>query len=150
MRLRRTLKRILTEQSSPARLGWAVGVGVFIAVTPLYGLHLIMAVTAATAFGLNRTLTVLASNFPLPIFQPALALGGLQLGAATLTGEFLPISLETLYELDLWQVGAQWTVGTLMLGSLLGTPLGVATVVTARYYRRRRVQPVGVDENASA
>ncbi len=96
-----------------------------------------MGIGAASAFRLNRALTLLATTFPLPIFQPALALGGLQIGAVTLTGEFLPVSLDTLHEHDLWAFGALWTVGTVILGTLLGAPLGLATVVMAKRFRQR-------------
>jgi len=143
--LRRSLRRILTERSTPGRLGWAVAVGVFIAVTPLYGLHTLMGIGAASAFGLNRPLTLLATTFPLPFLQPALALGGLQIGAVTLTGEFLPVSLDTLHEHSFWSFSVLWTVGTVILGTLLGAPLGLLTVVMAKRYRRDRTRadPLG-------
>ena len=46
------------------------------------------------------------------------------------------MSLDTLHEHDLWSVGALWFVGTLILGTLLAAPLGLATVVMAKRYRR--------------
>jgi uncharacterized protein (DUF2062 family) len=136
-RWRRALQQLLTERSSPAELGVAVAVGVFIAVTPLYGLHLAMALVAATLFRLNRSVTILATNFPLPIFQPLLALGGLQIGAFMMAGEFLPVSMETIASLDIRTVVVEWLVGTAILGGALGGVLGLVTFLAVARRRRR-------------
>jgi uncharacterized protein (DUF2062 family)/SAM-dependent methyltransferase len=140
-RLQRLTQQLLAERSSPARLGWAVALGVMIGTTPLYGLHLVMAVVTATLLRLNRAVTYLAANIPVPIVQPVLAVGSIQLGTFAFTGEFLPLSTEAVRGLDPWSFGAHWLLGSLMLGALLGAPLGLTTFVVTTAYRRRHPLP---------
>jgi uncharacterized protein (DUF2062 family)/2-polyprenyl-3-methyl-5-hydroxy-6-metoxy-1,4-benzoquinol methylase len=130
-------QRLLYERSSPARLGWAVTVGVIIGTTPLYGFHLALSLVLATIFGLNRTITYLAANLPTPAFAPLIALGSIQLGALVARGEFLPLTLEAARQLDPWDAGKLYLGGSLVLGALLGAPLGIATAITVASYRRR-------------
>jgi len=140
-RVRAMAWQILHERSSPARLGWAVAVGVLIGTTPLYGFHLAMALAVGTVFRLNRTITYLAANVPSPAFAPLLGLGSVQLGTFALHGEFLPLTLEAARNLDPWDTGKAWLLGSVLLGAFLGIPFGVGTYAAVASYRRRNPLP---------
>ncbi len=48
------LRRLLALVGTPERVAFAFAVGVFLAFSPLLGLHAILGLTIAFAFGLNR------------------------------------------------------------------------------------------------
>lgn len=132
---------MLTERTTPARLGWAVGVGVLIGALPVYGLHLAMCLTVATILGLNRAITYAAAHVSLPWFIPLLIFGSVQLGSIALTGEWLPISMESLRGTDPWSFGGKLLVGSVLLGVVLGVPAGLVSFVAMRAYRQGHPLP---------
>jgi SAM-dependent methyltransferase len=135
------LGRIAGERSTPARLGWAVALGVLIGTTPFYGFHLAICLLAATALRLNRAITYLAANISLPWVTPLLIFGSVQLGSLLLAGHWLPMSLDFFKTVDPWQFALTWLLGSLALGTLLGAPLGLVTFLVMRGYRRTHPLP---------
>lgn len=140
IQLKRVILELLRERRSPARLAWAVGVGVFVGLLPLYGLHLVICVAAATLLKLNRVVTCLASNVSNPLFFPVLAFVGVQIGHLMLYRAWVPMSFEAFKKVDLLEFGIAWAVGSLALGVVLGALVGAATYVGARRYRGARPQ----------
>ena len=49
-RLRAQVHEILSANLSPAGIGWAVGIGVFIGALPLYGVHFGVCLVVARIF----------------------------------------------------------------------------------------------------
>ncbi len=140
--VRELIVRLVRERATPARLGWAVGLGVLIGTTPFYGLHLGITLVVATALRLNRAITYLAANVSLPMIAPFLAFASIQIGTVLLTGKALPLSVAALRELGPWTFGGAWLLGSLVLGTALGIPAGLATYAFARAYRRRHPLPL--------
>lgn len=139
-------RRLANEHSSPARLGWAVGIGVLIGVSPFYGFHLALCIVAATVLRLNRVVTYLAANISVPIIAPFLVLGSVQLGSYALHGEWLPLDVDTLAGIDLWQFGSAWLIGSMLVGIGLGTPAGLTTFIAVGLSRRGQTiepDPIG-------
>ncbi|HBG93491.1 MAG TPA: hypothetical protein DDX12_08520 [Nitrospiraceae bacterium] len=58
LKLRDRLRNILTVKDSPRRLAMAFSVGIFIGMSPLFGIHTILGLIAAWVFGLNRIVTI--------------------------------------------------------------------------------------------
>jgi uncharacterized protein (DUF2062 family) len=134
-RLRALVLRELRGGTTPGGVGWAVGVGVFVGTTPLYGLHAPICLALATVLRLNRVVTVLGSTYSIPPLFPLLVLGSLQLGNWALHGELLPISLDTLDGLDPYRFGATWALGSVILGAALGAMAGGAAMLATRVFR---------------
>ena len=80
-RLRRTFYELRLEGEGPGREAAALGLGVFIGCTPLYGFHLILCWIAGWALRLNRLKLYLAANISNPLFAPFLIFIELQTGA---------------------------------------------------------------------
>ncbi len=134
--IRGLVRRLVQEQSSPARLAWAVGVGVAIGVSPFYGFHLAICVVVATLFGLNRLATYLAANISNPFLAPILAFASIQLGSLVLRGRWIGLDLQSMRGIDPWQFGEDWLVGSAILGLVLGSVFGGITFVAASKYRK--------------
>src|SRR5262249_55625303 len=84
-RVRRYLRRLLAIEDSPRRTALAFAIGVFLAFSPLLGLHTVLGLAIAFLFGLNRMalLVGLFVNNPwtlIPIYVFAGYIGGLIFG----------------------------------------------------------------------
>ncbi|HYK88249.1 MAG TPA: DUF2062 domain-containing protein [Acidobacteriota bacterium] len=87
--LRRTtkeyLRRLLALDDTPERIAFAFALGVFLAFSPLLGLHTLLGLTLAFVFGLNRVAVLLGVwvNNPwtlVPIYGAAAFIGSLLFG----------------------------------------------------------------------
>ena len=79
------LGRLLNLNDTPERIAFAFAIGVFLAFSPLLGLHTFLGLTLAFLFGLNRVavLVGLFVNNPwtlVPIYGAAAYVGGLLVG----------------------------------------------------------------------
>src|SRR5512139_1074543 len=80
-RLRRVVWELRTEGAGPAREAAAIGLGVLIGCSPLYGLHLLICWAAGWCLGLNRLKMYVAANISNPLMAPLIVLTELQTGA---------------------------------------------------------------------
>jgi uncharacterized protein (DUF2062 family) len=73
--LRKLFRWLLTLRGSPESIGLGVAIGVFVACSPLLGIHLVLAVVLATLLGANRPAALAASFLNNPAtFVPVYAL----------------------------------------------------------------------------
>jgi uncharacterized protein (DUF2062 family) len=176
-RLREHATAVLHLDEEPSRLAAGMAVGVFIGVTPFYGLHTLLALAAAYIFRLNKAATITGAWLNLPWFAPFVYGFCLRLGEAVLSGDWSRFSLATVYELagsaghylranpretagTLWQVvwdllfaaSKPLFVGTLIVGTVLGVVAYFVTLEAVRDVRRlraRRHPPHGAPESSA-
>ncbi len=84
-KIKERLKAILTLDSHPAHIAAGFAVGVFISITPFFGIHTPMAIAAAFIFRLNKVTTITGAwvNTPftvLPVLVASFKLGEYLLG----------------------------------------------------------------------
>ena len=130
--LRRAVWELRTEGSGPIREALAIGIGVFIGCSPLYGLHLLICWVAGWCLRLNRLKMYLAANISNPFMAPLLILAELQTGAWLRRGALHPLTLETVRSIDPWSFGADLIVGSIVVGGVLGLVTGLSTYILAR------------------
>ena len=87
-RLRRAVAVLFHVEDSPHRIALSFGLGVFIAFSPLLGLHTVMALGVAVAFRLSKAAIILGIyvNNPwtiAPMYMAGTLLGCLFLGVST-------------------------------------------------------------------
>jgi uncharacterized protein (DUF2062 family) len=133
-RLRRVFWDLRTEGAGPVREAAAIGLGVFIGCSPLYGLHLVLCWAAGWCLGLNRLKMYLAANISNPFVAPLLILAELQTGAWIRRGRFHALTVETVRNIDPWSFGADLVIGSLVVGGILGAVSGSLTYLTARAF----------------
>jgi len=127
---------ILRRHSEPGRIAAAVGLGVFIGLTPFYGLHTILAVGFAWVLRLNIAAAVISTQIGNPLFAaaliPASAWLGLFIGAtpASASGAWYDPTHSEFY--------ISWLKGSLVLGTVLGGIFGLLTWLAASTLARRR------------
>jgi uncharacterized protein (DUF2062 family)/2-polyprenyl-3-methyl-5-hydroxy-6-metoxy-1,4-benzoquinol methylase len=131
-RLRRLVWELRTEGAGPAREASAIGLGVFIGCSPLYGFHLLICWAAGWCLGLNRLKMYVAANISNPLMAPLIVLTELQAGAWMRRRELHALTLEAVRSTDPWTYGADLVTGSLVVGALLGLMAGAATYLVAR------------------
>ena len=106
------LLTIFRKGLSPKEMSWAIGLGIFIGCTPLWGLHAIIAFFVSIIFRLNFIALFIGTQISIPPLAPFLVLGSLYLGKH-ITGvhkSFLT-----------------YVLGTIFIGATLGITTGIIT-----------------------
>ncbi len=128
---------LMQEQMEPGRAAAAVLTGITLGIVPIYGLQSLVALALATAFKLNRALTLAATFINNPLLQPFLLAGSLQLGHRVTRGTWLTLSMDALRQTDLashiWALG----VGSVVLSLLVGLPAAAVTYLVVAVRRQR-------------
>ena len=157
------MKAVLHLDEEPSRLAAGLAVGVFIGVTPFYGLHTLLALLVAFVFRLNKVATITGAWINLPWFAPFVYGFCLKLGEAVLSGDFSRFSWVGLSGLPeaasaylrasprenagaLWQVlwdmlfvaSKPLFVGTTLVGVVLGVATYLVALEAIRDIRRLR------------
>ncbi len=83
-RLRRTLQMLAHLEDTPHRIAVAFGIGVFIAFSPLLGIHTAIALGIAFAFRLSRVAILIGAYVNNPWTVVPMFMGGTLLGCALL------------------------------------------------------------------
>jgi uncharacterized protein (DUF2062 family)/2-polyprenyl-3-methyl-5-hydroxy-6-metoxy-1,4-benzoquinol methylase len=132
---RRLYMTLRTEHRTPARVAFAVFVGVFVGCTPLWGLHLLICFLLATLFRLNRVIVYAGANFGNPITGAPILLAEFQVGHRLLHGAWLPISLADVEQVGVQGLVADLALGTLVVGAAMGALSGLIAWLVARESR---------------
>ncbi len=93
-RIRSWLEQLLHTHDTPHRTAGAYALGVFLAFSPMLGLHTVMGLALAFLFGLNRVAVVLGVYTNLPWLVPAYYTLATIAGAAVLGVDVQPRALE--------------------------------------------------------
>jgi uncharacterized protein (DUF2062 family) len=164
-RLRERATHVLHLDEEPSRLAAGMAAGVFIGMTPFYGLHTLLALAAAYVFRLNKAATVTGAWLNLPWFAPFVYGFSLQLGEAVLTGDWSSFTFAGVHGLADWagsylRAGPRETadniwhliwrmlfvaskplfVGTTIVGLVLAVPAYFITLEAVRDVRRLRAR----------
>lgn len=122
---RKTWASILREQATPSRLGAALGFGVFVGCTPLWGLQTVIALVAAHLFRLNKVAVFGGLQVSGPPLAPLTVYASVQLGYRLLQGAWVPMSLSAMGDLTAGEIAARFFWAFALGGTLLGVVLGL-------------------------
>ena len=147
-RLRGRWEALKAEHSTPGRLGVAVGVGVFAGCSPVHGFQFLLALGLALLLRLNKLAVMLGLQVSIPPLNLLIIYLGLQTGERMLHGRWLPLRLGALRAAGgahmVRTFLADFVVGSLALGTVLGLLAGiVTTLVLLRSASRTRSGEVG-------
>ncbi|MDC3952670.1 DUF2062 domain-containing protein [Polyangium jinanense] len=152
--LRRAFRDLQGEDLSPARLGAAVALGLFIGSLPVFGFHLLLVLVICLKLRLHAVLAYAAANVSNPFFAPFLITAEIQVGARLRTGAWLRLDhpIEAGYR-ALADFAAYMLVGAPLVGLALaaaGFVLTIAFVLAKRAIRPASgaLPPYRLPENA--
>lgn len=129
--LRKLGMLILTEHTTPSRVGWAVTVGVVIGCTPFYGFHILLCLGLAWALRLNKLIMYAAAHVSTPPLAPFIGFASIQLGEWLRFGRFVFPSIAALRATPMLDLAKQffldWLIGGAVIGVVSGALFGFLT-----------------------
>jgi uncharacterized protein (DUF2062 family) len=129
----RSLRTLLTENTTPEKLAAAGALGVFLGALPLIACHTIVIILIIGFLRFNKVVALAASQLCMPPFMPALCI---ETGYFMRNGRFLTnISLETVGYQAL-QRFYEWAIGSILLGPVTGLLVGVIIYIMALLLER--------------
>ena len=135
--LRQVLHEFFAEHTqAPGQLAFAVGVGLFCGIAPIWGYQMIVAAALAHWWRLNKATTLLASNISIPPFAPFILYAGLALGHWMFTGQILELNPRAMTMALALKYLGQWFAGSFVLAAVAATVGTAVTYAVARLIRR--------------
>jgi uncharacterized protein (DUF2062 family)/2-polyprenyl-3-methyl-5-hydroxy-6-metoxy-1,4-benzoquinol methylase len=131
-RLRQLYLTLRTEHTTPSKVGLAVGVGVFIGLSPFWFFHFLLCLAAAALLRLNRVLVYAAANVANPLTAPLLIFAEVQVGHRLLRGQWLGLSIRELGEAGVAGLFLDFLLGGILLGLVLGGAFGLLAYFVSR------------------
>ncbi|ASV32585.1 DUF2062 domain-containing protein [Maribacter cobaltidurans] len=133
------LNDVLGSNDTPAKKALSIALGVFVGLSPFWGLHTILVLFLSFILKLNKPIAFAFSNVSLPPFIPFIVLGSLQTGSWIL-GESFTFSLESINaNFDFLTHLKAYLIGSMILacgGALL---LGGIGYITLTYFGKRKM-----------
>lgn len=120
--LKQRLTAILSLDSHPAHIAAGFAVGVFISITPFFGIHTPLAIAAAFLFRLNKLTTITGAWVNTPFTVVPMLVASCSLGEFMLGAEPRPFSVASLD----WSAIKPYATAILLGSSVIGLLTAVA------------------------
>ncbi|REE16976.1 glycosyltransferase involved in cell wall biosynthesis [Winogradskyella pacifica] len=137
-------KRFITEDiigsnDSPQKKALSIALGVFIGISPLWGIQTITVIFLALLFKLNKTIAFVFSNVSLPPFIPFIILTSFQLGNFIL-GENVTFDInEIIAGFEVLKHVKSYIVGSFALATLAALSSGTFSYFLFLLFRKKNV-----------
>jgi uncharacterized protein (DUF2062 family) len=123
---------------SPARAAASVGVGLFVACLPLYGVQILIVLAICMPLRLDSAIAYLATHVNNPLTLPAFLWFELELGSRMLRGKYVALHLDDVKSLGFATAGTQIALGAVTSAVVLGLVGSAATWLVAHRVRDAR------------
>lgn len=140
MALRDKLRLIFTVKESPHRISLAFAIGVFIGMSPVFGLHTILGILVAYIFRLNKFVTIIGVYITnpwtiIPIYTFSTWVGAKCLGISNIMPDidWRNITIGKLLN-DFSHLLMPFVVGTVLVGTIASV---ASYIIIYRAVRRR-------------
>lgn len=130
---------LLGIDDSPIKKAMSVALGIFIGISPLWGLHTILVVFLAVAFKLNKVIAFTFSNISLPPFIPFILIASLQVGNWIMGTEF-NFSIDTIGEnFEFVKHLKTYIIGSFSLALFTAILLGFFSFILFSFFGNKKV-----------
>lgn len=140
--MRDRIKVILSVKEPPHRISLAFAVGIFIGISPLFGLHTILGIVVAYLFGLNRFVTIAGVYVTnpwtiIPIYTFSTWVGAKCLGVSHILPniDWKHITLDKMLN-EFSPLLKPFIAGTLIIGTIMSI---ISYIVIYRLTKRKNV-----------
>ncbi|QNK77340.1 DUF2062 domain-containing protein [Winogradskyella sp. PAMC22761] len=139
-------KRFITEdvigsKDSPQKKALSIALGIFIGITPLWGVQTVTVIFLALIFKLNKTIAFAFSNISLPPFIPFIIFTSFQLGNFIL-GENVTFHItEIVADFEVLKHLKSYIIGSLALASLSAIFIGILSYLLFLIFEKKNVIP---------
>jgi len=134
--------RLLRLNNSPREIALGVGLGVFIGVLPVYGLHTLLVVIAALLVRpANKIAILLGTNISLPPTVPVITWAGYEIGRCVLGNGLEPLSWSVFKDITLQKLSSYYPtlfIGSLILGVVCAGIFYILTFIIVKMIKSRK------------
>lgn len=129
---------ILGSEDSPMKIAWSIALGLFIGLSPLWGLHSFLAIFLAVAFRLNKLIAFGFSNISIPPMIPILVVLSLKIGFY-----FVPFGQKNIILTDyqFHSIAAhfwQYVVGSFVLATVVSSIVGTIAFFLISHFKKNK------------
>ncbi len=129
-------RHFFNKTESPGKKALSVGFGVFMGIFPVWGFQLVIGLTLAHFFRLNKALFLVAANITLPPLIPVFIYLSYQVGRVVLPEGRNDLLFTNGISLEMIQANFfQYAFGAVLLAIFCGTIAGILTYVGVLVYR---------------
>ncbi|MDL2213000.1 DUF2062 domain-containing protein [Bacteroides sp. OttesenSCG-928-D19] len=133
-------RHILNSPESNARITWAIMLGVFMGIVPLWGYQMLITLFLSRIFRLNTVIAILAANISIPPMIPLLLYGSYATGCMLL-GRAVSIDFGDLSFENIRQVLEQYLVGSIVFAVVCSLFAGLLSWGLLTLFRRKSYAP---------
>ncbi|OBQ50109.1 DUF2062 domain-containing protein [Halodesulfovibrio spirochaetisodalis] len=130
-----SLRDMVRQGASPEYVGYSAALGVLLGTWPLFGIHTVATLFAASFLRLSKVISVGTSQFCMPPLVPALCI---EVGYYIRNGEWLTdVSWQTL-GVEFLDRAWEWILGSLIVAPVLAAGTGIVFYILTRSIGRLR------------
>ncbi len=135
------LRQELFQQDEPPMLtALSAAFGVFMGIVPIWGFQLLVAISLAIAFRLNKALVILFANISIPPMIPFIIFLSYQIGAMWTGEHAINLTFEKGLDLDSIHFNfVQYVYGSITLALLTAVVTGTAVYSLVTFFRRKKI-----------
>jgi uncharacterized protein (TIGR03546 family) len=141
---------LLKRNNTPREIALGVAIGVFIGISPLYGLHTALVIICALIIPrVNKLAILIGTNISIPPTLPFITWLAYNLGRMILDKEYPPLSWSMFSQVSRQGIGGLWKsivdiyyplfVGSMVLGTLCAATAYLLTLMIVRRIKREHV-----------
>ncbi|RZJ54985.1 MAG: DUF2062 domain-containing protein [Flavobacterium sp.] len=134
------LEDILESKDSNFKKSAAIALGIFIGMSPFWGLQTVLLLFFATILRLNKVIAYLSSNVSFPPFIPFIIYGSLKMGSYFVTNDTALVLDSSLTFNDIQKNATQYIVGSLILASISAIIVGLISYLLLTAFSKKRLQ----------
>ncbi len=130
-------KYLLHESESNFVKALSISLGIFVALSPFWGFHLIITLFLAHIFKLNKVISGVASNISIPPLIPFIIFASYKLGS-WVSPSSIDLKFDSSINVELIHENfMQYVVGSFMLGLIVSSILGLITYGTLSIFYKK-------------
>lgn len=129
---------IMGSNDSPRKKASSIALGVFIGLTPFWGLHTLIVLFMAIALNLNKTIAFIFSNISLPPFIPFILFAGFQMGNHILGQDQSYKISEVIENFEVLKHLKTYIIGSLSLAVIAATTLWLLSYFLFLSFKRKK------------
>lgn len=136
--------QILQNKEPNIKITFAVMLGLFMGVTPVWGYQMLIAFALAHILKLNKVIVLVASNISIPPMIPIIIFASFKTGGLFIESNKLKVIYSKGLSLDLIKDNiVQYITGSLVFGLILAVVLGILTYILLLIFRKKTDLQVG-------
>lgn len=141
---REKLKKAIRNQlfnpnHTPAMKATSVGFGVFMGIVPIWGFQLLVAITLAILFKLNKALVVLAAHISIPPMIPLVIFLSYKTGVYWMGDNYTEMPLADITFKSIGEHLEQYIFGSITLAVVAGLAAGLLTLALLTIFKKKPV-----------